>query len=548
MELPKRVHPAVLEARSSLEKGKVSRREFIRFATLLGVSATGAGMLAGCSGSSPDPQRKSSGNGTLRRGGTLKVGSSVPRIDHPGRLSWVEGANQLRQVAEYLTETGADNITRPWLLESWEANEDVTVWNLHLRKGILFNNGQPFTADDVLFNFEQWLDPKVGSSVLGLMPYLQPNNIEKVDDHTIRLHLDQPQIAVPEHLFHYPALIMHRGFEGDFIKQPVGTGPFTLVEYTETERVVLERREDYWRMGKDGNPLPYLDRIIYLDLEPDARVAALQSGQIDTIYQPRPFDWQALKDYPGLSVLPVSTAQSFVLRMRVDLEPWNDPRVRKALQLCQDREKILRLAYFGQGDLGLDAHIAPVHPDYCEQPIPKYDPKKSRALLAEAGYPDGITCTLTTKNNMAEPEIAQALKEMAAPGGFQIELNIVEASNYWERWTEVDLGITSWTHRPLGTMVLALAYTADSEGNPVPWNETRWVDDEFVTLLRQAERTLDVTKRKGIVCQLQKIMTERGPVGISFWKKVWNITRSEFKNVVAHPTSYDLFTEVWKDA
>ena len=88
----------------------------------------------------------------------------------------------------------------------------------------------------------------------------------------------------------------------------------------------------------------------------------------------------------------------------------------------------------------------------------------------------------------------------------------------------------------------------DETGKAVAWNETRWVDEEFMQLLRQAERTLNVPKRKAIMCQLQTIMTTRGPVGIAFWKKVWNITRSEFKNMVAHPTSYDLFTEVWKDA
>jgi len=82
----------------------------------------------------------------------------------------------------------------------------------------------------------------------------------------------------------------------------------------------------------------------------------------------------------------------------------------------------------------------------------------------------------------------------------------------------------------------------------VAWNETRWVDEEFVTLLRQAERTLDVPARREIMCRLQTIMQERGPVGISYWRKMWNITRSTFKNVRAHPTGYDLFYNVWKDA
>ncbi len=546
MPLFRKIHPAIPAARDALRQNKISRREFVRLATLLGLSAAGARTLAACGGQ--EPITPPAAPTALKRGGTMKIGSAVQRLDHPARLSWVEGANQLRQVAEYLTETGPDNITRPWLLERWEADAEVKTWTLYLRRGIRFNNGAELQADDVLFNFEQWLNPNTGSSVLGLMSYLEHNNIEKIDDYTLRLHLSQAQIAVPEHLFHYPALILHRSFEGDFIKQPVGTGPFELKEYTETERVVLQRRQDYWKNGTDGNPLPYLDQLIYLDLEPDARAAAMQSGQLDSIYSPRPADWQALKDMPGITVRPVSTAQTFVLRMRTDLPPWNDLRVRNALKLCQDRQKILQLAYFGQGDLGPDAHVAPIHPSYCARELPAYNPEKARALLAAAGYPQGLEVKLSTKSDMAEPEIAQALKEMAAPGGFDIQLDIMEPSSYWERWSEVDLGITAWTHRPLATMVLALAYTADKDGVPVPWNETRWVDAEFNRLLRQAERTLDVEERRQVMCQIEDIMQQRGPIGIPFWRRVWNITRSEFQNIRAHPTSYDLLYDVWKNA
>ena len=120
-----------------------------------------------------------------------------------------------------------------------------------------------------------------------------------MDDHTIRLHLQTPNIGVPEHLFHYPSTIVHRGFEGDFIKQPVGTGAFTLEEYAEGERAVLKRREDYWRNGEDGKPLPYLDEVIYVALDKDAAVAAVQSGQVDGMYQPRAADWQALRTNSG---------------------------------------------------------------------------------------------------------------------------------------------------------------------------------------------------------------------------------------------------------
>jgi peptide/nickel transport system substrate-binding protein len=558
-------HPYIPELKELFRNGRISRREFLRNATLLGMSAAAAStFLTGCrteeampeettgttateapSEESVEPTAEPSG---IKRGGTFTRGMELQQIDHPARFSWVQSANVVRQVADYLTETGTDNITRPMLLEKWEANEDVTEWTLYLRQDVTFNNGDKFDADDVMFNFEQWLDPDVGSSMLSQLSYLRGmQDVERVDDYTVKLYLQEGNIGVPEHLFHYPAPIMHRNFEGDFIKQPIGTGAFTLEEYAEGERAILKARDDYWRMGADGDPLPYLDEIIYVSLAKDAAVAAMQSGQIDAMYQPRASDWEALKGMDQFQVLTAPTAVTTVLRVRVDLEPWSDNRVRRALMMCQDRERILQLSYYGQGDLGIDAHVAPVHPAYAEKDLPAYDPEGAKALLAEAGYPDGLKVTLATKNDLEEPEYAQALKEMAAPGGFDIELDITEPGGYWDRWTEVDLGMTSWTHRPLGTQVLRLGYTSNPDGTPVEWNETRWVDEEFEEKLVEAEKTLDVEKRRSLMSDIEDIFMERGPIGIAYWKSVWNIVPTSFKNIGAHPTEYDLLTEVWKD-
>ncbi|RME98947.1 MAG: ABC transporter substrate-binding protein [Chloroflexi bacterium] len=551
-----RVHPYIPEAYDLYQQGRISRRDFLRMATLLGLSA-GAATLAACSPAAPagapagggEAAAPASSSGGIQRGGTLTKSMQLQLLDHPARLSWVEGANVVRQIGEYLTETGSDNITRPYLLDRWEASDDVKTWDLYLKQGIKFNNGDDLTADDVMFTFGEWLNEDIGSSMLGLLSYLGGiQNVEKVDDYHIRLNLDSPNIGVPEHLFHYPAIILPRNFEGDIVKQPVGTGAFLLEEYAEGERAVFKRRTDYWRKGADGDPLPYLDKIVYVSTDKDAGVAALQSGQVDSLYDPRPSDWQALKDVPGLAVYPASTAQALILRMRVDLEPWDDNRVRTALKMAQDRAKNLQLAYFNEGDLSIDAHVAPVHPAYAEKPIPEYDPDGAKKLLEEYAAEKGIELplkvTLATKNDQNEPELAQALKQTAEAAGFDITLDITEPGGYWDRWTEVDLGITSWTHRPLDTMVLPLAYTKEAIGN---WNETRWTDDEFEKLLRQAEGTLDVEARRGIMSQIEDIMQDRGPIGNSFWKKVWNITHQKFQNVQGHPTAYDLLYEVWID-
>lgn len=556
-----KIHPRIPDFYENYLEGRVSRREFLRFATLLGMSATAAACAAPPASTDPNPTVSAgqaastpaaggtSAAGGIIRGGTLTSGMELQLIDHPARISWTQSANVLRHVAEYLTETGTDNITRPYLLDRWEASEDVKTWTLYLKKGIKFNNGEELTADDVMFNFQQWLDPDVGSSMLGLLSYLSGmQDVEKVDDYTVRLHLQQGNIGVPEHLFHYPALIVPRTFGGDFIKQAIGTGPFTLEEYAEGERAVLKARSDYWEIGADGKPLPYLDEIVYVSIDKDASVAALQSGQIDTFYMPRPSDWLALKDMPGLKVLSAPTANCYLIRMRADVEPWNDERVRNALKMCQDREKILQLSYYGEGDLSIDAHVAPSHPAYAEKSISKYDPEGAKALLAEAGYPDGLKVTLSTKNDESEPEIAQALKEMAAPAGFDIELDITDPAGYWDRWTEVPFGITPWAHRPLSTMVLSMAYTMNADGSPVPWNETHWSDEEFSTLLGEAEMTLDVEERRKIISDIEDVMEKRGPIGNSYWRNVWVVINDQFEDVEVDPSGYDLFRKAWKKA
>ncbi len=442
-------------------------------------------------------------------------------------------------------------------MESWEANAELTQWTLNLRQGIKWTNGDDFVADDVVFNFNEWLNPDTGSSILGLWEgFLTVDDIEVRDDHTVVLNLGGPLLAVPEQLFHYPAQIMHPSFDGDITsgKNP-STGPYTLDEYVEGERVRVVSRfangdSGYWQMGADGDPLPYLDAIEWIDLGGDqtAHVAAMQAGQIDNIYDPRAETFLALRDDPNVNVAPVASAATRVLRFRVDLEPWTDNRVRSAVKMLQNRQKIMDQAYFGEGVLGHDTHVSPVHPEFAPMDVPEYDPEGAQALLAEAGQ-EGLELSISVGTGWTEiVAYAETLQEDAKEAGVNsITLDTMPNDAYWGLWTETAVGITTWAHRPLAVMVLPLAYIADSEGTPVPWNESRWVDDEFTELLQQAQGTLDVEARREIMADLQRIQQERGSIGIAWWVNFWAISNPGFQGIQAHPTQYNLWREVWYD-
>jgi peptide/nickel transport system substrate-binding protein len=557
------MHPRIPDYQKQLAEGKITRREFLRFTTLLGLSASSALALAACGqpaaapeptqapaptaapaapASAEAPKPTEAPESSITRGGELRLSHAVQKMTDPASTEWFQ-FNIYRNVAEYLTVTNVDNITEPWLLEKWEASDDIKTWTLYLRKGIKFNHGPELMADDVIFNFKRWLDPNSGSSIGPMIgAYLKPEGIEKVDDYTVRLNLTAPQVAVPEHLNHYQGVILPKDFGGDWLKQPYGTGPYTLEEYVVDERAVLKARKDYWRMGEDGQPLPYLDgiRFVYLGVDTAPILAAITSGEVDfTQLQISMLD--ALKG-TDIQVATQISSYTNVIRMRADKKPWDDAKVRNALKACVDREAMRKATMRDYGAIGGDYHVAPIHPEYCPMDPPKRDIEKAKSLLSEAGYPDGLKVVMSVME--AEPEIiiAQLLKAQCAPAGIDMELNVMPASMYWDQWTEVDLGITSWTHRPLATMVLALAYRCGVE-----WNETHWCNAKFDELLAKAEGTLAMEDRRKIMCEIQTLMQEEGPIIIPRWGAFLWGHRPSVRGFRAAPSDFIILDDVWLD-
>ncbi len=547
--LLKNTHPLVGESWSAFQQKAISRRDFLKTATLLGVSFGAASQLASISAPLAAPAAKQP---TPKRGGILKaaVPADVFMAMHPADLYSISTANIVSQVAEKLMVSGADNITRPLLAERWRVNRNLDEWTFSLRQGVLFNDGNEMTASDVAATMRYWIsDANQDSSLYSLLDSVR--DIEEVAPYTVKVYLRNGNIHLPDSLTHYPAAILPAYFEGDFEKQPIGTGPYTIADYG-FDSVVLKARPDYWQIAADGLPLPYLDGIEYQLLEPDDAFNALANRSVHTIYKTRPEDAIDSEAYGHLVLHTAPSSQTLILKMRTDRAPWDDVRVRTALKKCQDRQKILDFAWFGYGQLGGDAHIAPCHNAYDSSvPIPEQDIAGAKALLeewaAETGNSLPLEVTLATKNDEGEEQYALLLKAAAIEAGFDITLDITDAAGYWERWDEVPLGITAWTHRPSAQTFLELGYSQTASGDLVPWNESRWNDAETQALIEQASQTIDILERQAIVGQIQRIFQERGPIGVAFFKEIWRLTDKSLKGVTAHPTYYDIFTFAWLD-
>jgi peptide/nickel transport system substrate-binding protein len=528
----------------------IDRREFLRYAALLGLSATAAhAFVRKVTG---EPFVAPAAAQTLPKGGVLRIGMRCQDLKSPHTYSWVESSNSARQVVDYLTVTGVDNVTRPGLIEKWEASPDLKTWTLKVRQ-VKWHNGRQLTADDVVWNIKRVLDPKTGSSVLGLMKGFlleeyetgekddkgnakkstrlwDANAIQKVDAHTVKLNGKTPQLAVPEQLFHYPFLILDPAENGEFKVGSNGTGAFTLMENEVGRRQVFKaRKEPYWGGG------PYLDELQFIDLGDDsaAAVSALASKQVDGLYGSDIVQLDALQKLPHVQMYQVTTAYTATARVQ-PVKPFDDKRVRQALRYAVDSNAILQIAHKGLGQVGEHHHVSPVHPEYAKLPPFQRDVAKAKKLLADAGYPNGIDTEIVARPQPAWELLAvQAMVEQWKDAGIRVKINVMPSTQFWEVWTKVPFGFTTWAHRPLGVMSLALAYRSG-----VPWNESKYSNPEFDRILTMAEGTIDVNSRRELMSQLERIMQDDGPIVQPVWRAIFTFMDKRVQGFKVHPTLY----------
>ena len=503
--------------------GKISRREFVRRGTVVGMSIPLLGFLAAaCGGGDGESGGTTTGaepTGDVKKGGTVRVALIQPTTaPNPLLVQDEGGAGILGATGEFLSFSDDKLELQPRIAESWEPNEDGTAWTFKIRQGVTFHDGTPLTANDVVTTFDKLIDPDGGSanaqSALGGV--LSPGNIEAPDDATVVFNLDAANGNFPTLVSsaNYNAIIIPADLDpGDWGKTFQGTGPFKLEKFTPKVGLTVVRNDDYW------GPKPNVDKLDIKFYDEEApMILALQGDEVDFVEHFSVSGGKALLGDENIQVIAVKAATHRQLHMRTDKEPFTDKRVRQAIALSIDRPALVDGLWEGQADIGNDSPFGPLYPS-TDTSVPQraQDIEQAKQLLADAGMGDGFTVQLDTWNGFEIPDLAQLVKNYAEQIGVTINLNITDAGTYYgdgvfgkSTWLDSVMGITDYGHRPVPNVYL----TAPLSGDPKigVWNSAHFKNDEYDGLVRDYVAALDLDSQRGVAKQIQELLLDETPI------------------------------------
>ncbi len=333
----------------------------------------------------------------------------------------------------------------------------------------------------------------------------------------------------------YNTVILPRNFAGDFVKQPVGTGPFVLTGYVAGQSATLKKNPTYWQGG-----LPHLDGVVFLYGSDRSQVASLQAGTIDVQAQTVYSGSEALFHDANIDVLAFPSTGFRELAMRVDQAPFDDKRVRQAVALCVDRPALIKGLIGGQGQVGNDHMFAPSYPASPATPAQRrQNIAQAKALLTAAGHPSGIAVTCTAEQYLEVPQYATLLQQMCKPAGITIDVNLVSYSGWYsgpngsQPWLEAPMGFTDWAPRAVPEQFMLPMLTSTGI-----WNSSHWQNPRFDALVSKYDATIDLLARKSIAAQIAALQQEETPVIVAYWLAQLRAVRKRVHNVGGNGSIY----------
>lgn len=464
-------------------------------------------------------------------GGTLRVAiDQAVSVIHP-LLSRVNPEYMAAELMySGLTRLGRDMQAESDLALDWDVNDDLTVWTFVLRPDVTFHDGSACTAADVVASFEAILNPDFASPGRNNVGPIA--SVEAVDEVSVRFKLTSPYADLPVALAYNNARIIPASvIEGSFDSlrsEANGTGPFKLVSYEPDRLIVVEKNPDYYDPER-----PYLDRIemhVFPDL--GAQVSSLMAGDIDMIATLAPNDFLRLEGQDGVDVLRSPSGQFCNVNFGTDIAPFDDPRVRRALALTVDRAAMVDFMTEGFGVKGNDTPLNESYPFFEALPQREQNLEEARALLAEAGFPDGFEAELIASDRPAiRVQLAVALREMAKEAGITINVTTMPHATYLDQvWTKGAFYVGFYNMQPTPDGILKLLFTSDAA-----WNETRWNNTAFDELVANARATIEPAARTELYTQAQALMNEEVPSIIPAFFDVLGAKRSWMQGYDIHP-------------
>ncbi|MCI0545670.1 MAG: ABC transporter substrate-binding protein [Candidatus Rokubacteria bacterium] len=455
--------------------------------------------------------------------GTLLVGLVAEPVNlDPAQVTDLNSTRVGRRIVETLV-TFPEESTQivPGLAESWTTSRDGLTYTFKLRKGVKFHDGAPFNAEAVAFSIERQINPEHPASKLGKYPFANfffgnVKAVEVMDESTVRFVLKEPRASFLAVLTAGAASIVSptavKKWGQDYALHPVGTGPFRYASWDRGQRVVLEKNPDYWR-----GPVK-IDRVIYRPIvEDQARLTELLTGNLDVIVGVPPDFVAQLEGNPRTTLMKQVGAHVWYLGINNQKKPFDDKRVRQALNYAVNKDAIVKDVLKGTGAVSR----GPVLPGtWAADPGLKaypYDPERAKKLLAEAGYPNGFSTTLwapESGSGMQSPvAMSTVLQSNLRAVGVNVKIETMEWGAFLAklRSKEQDLFALSWMAGNEDPDMVLYPLLHSSQWTPGGPNRALYRNEKFDELLHQGRLTTDQAKRAEIYREAQRILVEDAP-------------------------------------
>ena len=505
---------------------RLSRREFIRRGSIAGMSLPVLGFIAAC-GDSEGETTTTAGQTTTTAAGettttaatsedpvTVRIALGTPAgVVDPVLINDEQRIQFISLIADTLTFSSATGL-RPALAESWEPNADGTQWTFTLREGLMYHDGTPVTAADVVASFEGIADGNAASA-LGTGA-LSPGGTVAIDDRTVQFNLDAPVGAFPFIVSsdNYNAVILPASFwesyaEGSYETDFPGTGPFKVETFTPGQGAVLVRNDNYW------GPRPVPDRVeVTFFADDSAMIAAFQEGRVDVIPSFSAANGQVLLNDPNVLVGVIETSEHRQIHMNTQEGLFADKRVRQALALAINRQAMVDGLLASNGSLGNDHPIHPLHPGYDPDAVAQReeDLDTANALIDEAGA-RGAQVTLHTLAFEELELLAQLVQGAGAQIGLTIDLQVDDAGTYYSNyWLDSQLGITNYGHRGVSNVFLGAPLKSDGT-----WNSAKFNNAEYDALVDAFVAETDEAAQRDLGGQIQALLWDEVPIIIPYF-------------------------------